>query len=230
MDTVFKKDFLKLRLSRENLFTNKNYFLLKNMEVKYYYLKSIPRKRKKLKHDIYYIFKRFESLFGYLPKIYKLTVRVKNKKLIRLRGFICLKSVASRSNSASILEVLLINNLYFYIRLFSKYRHKYSYLEETLKPYFGKKIVFYNNIIISNFNLYFKWVDFSRTIIGRKFKFKFFTKSSKKFKKLRCVNINLQLKSNYIAFFFKFFQILMANVNKLVILLYKLGRNKFIKI
>ena len=220
--------------------SKKQFFLKHKKKLKFIKKLSIYFSYKRYYVDIYdkmkeywFIFMRFESLFGFLPKINSLKTRRKGKtkKIIFLRSTAVIKSFSTNAKKIeNILDYVLNLHNYLYLKFLLNKKHKVVRFEELVKHFIRKTVLFQHNSFLFENNLYFKWLDLSRNFTNikeifyyiYKRKFKFFSAS----RKLKFYDCKFVIVSDYYKFLTLPFKVLIKNYKKLLVYLFKKLRRR----
>lgn len=234
-----KIDFNYLVLINENRFflkQKKKIKFIKKLSMYFRYKRVYVSIYNKFK-DYFHIFLRFESLFGFLPKInsFKTRRKGKTKKIIFLRSTLGLKSNSFSENAAeNILNYIFNLHNYLYLKFLISKKHKVIRLEELNNHFIAKNILINHNSISFENNLYFKWLDLNRAFINLKnikfYKYKKKYNFSLSAKTLKFYECSFIINSNYHKFLLLPIKILIKNYKKLMLYMYKKFRRRRKKI
>eukprot|EP01088_Endostelium_zonatum_P015768 TRINITY_DN3_c0_g1_i14.p1 TRINITY_DN3_c0_g1~~TRINITY_DN3_c0_g1_i14.p1 ORF type:complete len:231 (-),score=14.21 TRINITY_DN3_c0_g1_i14:3983-4675(-) len=208
-----------------------NFFVLKYKKFDKIKINKFFRKTKKklafnkFISDYFFIFKKFESMTGCIPDFKNIDVRTKGKKKKRtFKGFMTISSPLFIF-SDSFFDFYLLNHMYLSVNVFKSLDKRYAYLKQFFRKKFDVKLYLNSNSVSFTRKLFIKFILIKKL---KKTLKKYYTRfKRRKSKRFYC---KFYVISNYNFYFYKIFQNIMLNEHKLFLFMYKLFRNKTIKL
>lgn len=224
LNSNYSNLFSQISLRKETLFlnsTNKKFD-----KIKLSYFSRRLRKTgfaKRFMKKFFFIFVKFENITGSLPVIKTVNIRARGKKKLKKKIYFNIVSPFLFSLDCFI-DFYLLNKSYLDVNVFIKLKRRYHYLQQFYKKKFNKKILFKSNIVS------FSTIFFHKFIVFKKIKKPIRMIPKYRRRKLKFLNFSVSFYSLKNFHYYKLMSLILLNQQKLFLFLYKLFRNKIIKI